>query len=406
MAIEKIEIHEVDGGVCAASGYKVSSLYAGIRKAERDDLMLLVSDVPANCAAVLTTNQVKAWCVQHNALRLDRGQADAILCSAGNANACNGEAGKSADSLLALQIKSGLEKNGRSISEVLTASTGVIGRELKVDKIISRIPELISGLNSDGDKAAKAIMTTDLVPKSFAVAVSIAGRKFNVGGMAKGSGMIAPNMATMLGFITTDLAVPADVLRQELKHVADRTFNCITVDGDTSTNDMLFVLANGESGVAWIDVKESFSLALHQVCEALAKMIARDGEGATKLVHVKVSGAASEKDCQKVAKTIAESPLVKTACFGNDPNWGRILAAAGRSGIKFKAEQVSVSLAGIEIFRAGEPTQYDPNHVSNGMKAKDLEICFDFINGSQNSATFWTCDFSYDYVKINADYGT
>lgn len=406
MAVDKNSFKEIAGGVCASSGFKVACAAAGIRKADRDDVMLLVSDVSANCAGVLTTNQVRAWCVQHNSVRLESGKADAIICSAGNANACNGEAGKNADRVLAQQLKETLSKSGRKISEVLTASTGVIGRELKVEKLLVKLPELVASLGTDAAAAANAIMTTDLVPKSYALEIEVNGNKFHIGGIAKGSGMIAPNMATMFGFITTDLEVPAEVLKKELKEVVDRTFNCITVDGDTSTNDMVLMLANGVSGLKWESVKAEFSRALRQVCEELAKMIARDGEGATKLVHVKVSGAGSEVDCRKVAKTIAESPLVKTACFGNDPNWGRILAAAGRSGVSFKPEDVAVSLAGVEIFRAGEPTAYNPDDVSAKMKAKDLDIEVKFLDSGSAQATVWTCDFSYDYVKINADYGT
>lgn len=402
----EIEYKEQPYGVCAAKGFFVAAGYAGIRKVARDDLVLLWSDKPAEAAGVLTTNQVKAWCVQNNAERLKAGGVEAILCFAGNANACNGELGAKADLEIARKTQELLEQHGKATRGVLTASTGVIGRKLASEKIINKLPELVAGLAKSNDSAARAIMTTDLVPKSFALQINAAGKTFHVGGIAKGSGMIAPNMATMLAFITTDLEVPARALQTEIERVTDRTFNCISVDGDTSTNDMVLVLANGASDLKWADYKEAFSAALEKVCQELALMVARDGEGATKLVHVTVRGARTESDGKKIARTIADSPLVKTACFGNDPNWGRILAAAGRAGVSFDVKEVSVRLAGVEIFRAGEPTNYVPDDVSAKMKSKDLTIDFEFINGSAHTARMWTCDFSYDYVKINADYGT
>lgn len=405
MAVDGYKFKFVENSLCAAEGFKVGTVYAGIRKTERDDLMLLVSEKVASVAGVLTTNNVKAWSVQHNQQRLKGGKAKAIFCLAGNANCCNGEKGREAD----LQIEASLKEllTGQELAEILTASTGIIGRELAVDKILNKLEPLCSSLSRKGDRAASAIMTTDLVSKSYALEVEhSSGARFKVGGISKGSGMIAPNMATMLGFVTSDIEIsPAD-LTIELQAANSKSFNCITVDGDTSTNDSLFVLANGASGQHYSNHKDAFSYALKIVCQELAKMIARDGEGATKLVEIKVSGANSEKDCFQIAKTIAESPLVKTACFGNDPNWGRILAAAGRSGINFDYNKVAVSLAGFEIFENGEPTAFDAGSVSNAMKQRDLKIDFRIDSKNTTEITVWTCDFSYDYVKINADYGT
>jgi glutamate N-acetyltransferase/amino-acid N-acetyltransferase len=406
MAINSFEINRCEGGPLAARGFKISSGASGVRKSGNDDLMLLVAEKPAAIAAVYTKNKVSAWCVQHNKDRLSKGKALAILCSAGNANCCNGESGKQADLDMSLQLQQHLSKAGYAQDQVFIASTGVIGRKLPVEKILNYFPTLVSELGADSDRAAKAIMTTDLVPKSFAVEVSTQQGKFRVGGIAKGSGMIAPNMATMLGFVTTDLQIASEELQAELAYCVDRSFNCISVDGDTSTNDMCFLMASAESGIGYSENKDCFRQALLVVLQELAKMIARDGEGATKLVTVKVKGAATFEDAQKVCKTIAESPLVKTACFGNDPNWGRILAAAGRSGVEVNSNNVAVSLAGVEIFRGGEPTSYDPNQVSSKMKTTDLEIIFEFLNSGEVNLEYWTCDFSYDYVKINADYGT
>jgi glutamate N-acetyltransferase/amino-acid N-acetyltransferase len=392
----------VEGGVCAALGFQVSSVYGGIRSKSKDDLTLIVSEVDAQVAGVFTTNQVHAWCVAHNRERLKQGPIAAIICNAGNANCCNGERGESDDQEIAALLSTALKRSG-----VLTASTGVIGKHLPMEKVRSAVPALVGALQRSvaaGDKAAAGIMTTDLVSKSYAIEAQIDGRTVRIGGMAKGSGMIAPNMATMLGFLTTDANLPAAELQEILSYAVTRSFNRITVDGDTSTNDMVLLMANGRSGSARPTNRAAVQEGVLQVCQELAKMIARDGEGATKMVTIRLVNAPPGGDT--IAKTIAESPLVKTACFGNDPNWGRIMAAAGRSGVTFDPRKVSVSLAGTEVFTRGEPTAFQPALVSAAMKAPDLEIVLTFDGPATEEIVVWTCDFSYDYVKINADYTT
>jgi glutamate N-acetyltransferase/amino-acid N-acetyltransferase len=402
-------VREIPGAVCAPKGFKVSATYAGIRKSPKDDLVLLLSDTPASVGAVFTTNLVHAWCVGHNRERIRSGQVQAIICNAGNANACNGERGRADDNTLALRLRDALrQKTPEFNGEILTASTGVIGKHLPIERVKEALPGLVSCLGSDSshtDRAANAIMTTDLVPKFCSVEVTIGSESFRIGGMAKGSGMIAPNMATMLGFITTDLAVDPVLLQQIVTRVVNRTFNRITVDGDTSTNDMVIVLANGASGVSISGKEDEFEEALGQVCQNLACKIARDGEGATKLVTIRLINPPPQGE--RIARTIAESPLVKTACFGNDPNWGRIMAAAGRSGVSFDPASVVVRLAGHEVFRNGEPTAFEPAVVSAAMKVDELVIELEFLTDLKTpTITFWSCDFSYDYVKINADYTT
>lgn len=402
-------VREIPGAVCAPKGFKVAATYAGIRKSPKDDLVLLLSDTPASVGAVFTTNRVHAWCVGHNRERIKTGQVQAILCNAGNANACNGERGRADDNTLAFSLRDALRQRSPEFNgEILTASTGVIGKHLPIERVKEALPVLVSGLGSDithSDRAANAIMTTDLVPKFWSVEVSVGAESFRIGGMAKGSGMIAPNMATMLGFITTDLAVEPALLQQIVTRVVNRTFNCITVDGDTSTNDMVIVLANGASGISVVGKEAQFEEALEQLCRKLACKIARDGEGATKLLTIRLINPPPQGE--KIARTIAESPLVKTACFGNDPNWGRIMAAAGRSGVAFDPTSVVVRLAGHEVFRNGEPTAFEPAVVSAAMKVDELVIELEFLTDLKApSLTFWSCDFSYDYVKINADYTT
>lgn len=410
----------ISGSVVAPQGFLVSSYPAGIRHAGRDDLMLVVSEGEAAAAGVLTTNRVHAWCVAHNRTRLKGGRAWAMVCNAGNANACNGERGQESDREMA-ELVSGIigSRFGVSGGTVLTASTGVIGREFPIEAVRAAATGLGAALGrseADGERAARAIMTTDLVPKGVAVQFEVEGRPVRIGGIAKGSGMIAPNMATMLGFLTTDAEVAPELLQEVLMRAVDRSFNRITVDGDTSTNDMALMLANGKSGVK-IEVKngegsealKQFEAGVRFVCEALAKKIARDGEGATKLVTVRLKNPPEGGD--RIAKTIAESPLVKTACFGNDPNWGRIMAAAGRAGVDFDPANVVVRLAGHEVFRNAEPTTFVPAEVSASMKREELEIELEFL-GMQSGAeqreeiVYWTCDLSYDYVRINADYST
>ena len=397
----------IPGGVVAAKGYKTAGIRCGIKKIEgRNDLALIVSDVDAVAAGVFTTNVVKAHCVLLNQENIKDGVARAVVVNAGNANACNGERGMADARRMSELVAAAVGTSGR---RVLNASTGVIGHFLPMEKVEAGIAEAAAKLHGgEASDAVQAIMTTDTFPKEIAVEFDLGGVTVRMGGMAKGSGMIEPNMATMLGFITTDAAVESSVLQNALRRVAAATFNIITVDGDTSTNDMCLLLANGLAKNPLVKDPESpeakrFEEALTTVCLHLAKEIARDGEGATKLVEVTVKNVAL---AQKVAKTIANSPLVKTALFGNDPNWGRILAAAGRAGVSFDPNHVEVALTGTTVYACGVPTAFDPAAVSEKMKAKEIQIVVDFHQPGGETVTVYTCDLSYDYIKINADYHT
>ncbi len=419
----------IGGGIVAPLGFWAAGVYSGVKR-KRNDLALIVSDVDAVAAGVFTTNIVQAPCVSSNQAHLVDGLARAIVVNSGNANACNGEQGFTDAAQMVSHAAQALRL---PVRRVLSASTGVIGTKLPIEKVIAGIEMAVPKLHRDTcDDAAQAIMTTDTFLKQAAVEFPLSGGKTaRLGAIAKGSGMIAPNMATMLGFLTTDAVIEQAVLQEMLRRVCWYTFNSITVDGDTSTNDMVLVLANGQAGNAPIDSLESadaraFEKALYSVCLYLAKEIARDGEGATKLVEVTVQNVAvPERLAQtyaangleltpeqragfprSVAKTIANSPLVKTALFGNDPNWGRILAATGRSGVQFDPERVEIALAGTTVYRAGMPTDFNGYVVSEAMKSKEVQILVDFHQPGGETATVWTCDFSYDYVKINAEYHT
>lgn len=401
---------EIAGAVCAPKGFGAGSVYAGIRKAEHDDLTLIVSKSPCIAAGVTTTNQVHAWCVAHNRERLRVGGIQGIICNAGNANACNGERGKLDDLALGeLGCRVAGSIVGQKIKRVLTASTGTIGKHLEIERVTEAAKNLenrVGFTSQHGIDVSKAIMTTDLVAKHLAV--ELESQSCRLGIIAKGSGMIAPNMATMLGFITSDVRVEDQQhLQRMLSEIVKRTFNRVTVDGDTSTNDMVLLLANGESGVTLDSCAVEFESALEHLCRSMAKAIARDGEGATKLLTIRLINP--PEGAEKIARTVGESPLVKTACFGNDPNWGRILAATGRAGVPIDQNALRISLAGTVVFDRGEPTKYDPDAVSEAMKATELLIELEFPKiGSQEvkPIDFWSCDLSYDYVKINADYGT
>jgi glutamate N-acetyltransferase/amino-acid N-acetyltransferase len=330
-----------------------------------------------------------------------------VVINSGCANVATGQQGIDANSEMAERAAQ-LCGGG-----VLTASTGVIGVQLPMDKLRKGIADAwsSSGTSREHDQAAaEGIMTTDLVRKNFAVKVTTDAGVFHIGGISKGSGMIAPNMATMLAFITTDADISSTLLQPLLNDVVDRTFNAITVDGDTSTSDQCIVLASGLSGVCISDTSsplyKDFSDVLEAVMLHLAKAIARDGEGATKLVEIRITGAPSDPEARAVAKTIAESPLVKTALFGNDPNWGRLMAAAGRAGVPFDPAAASASIAGIEVYRAGVPTDFNATEVSDAMKMQDVLIEVSLGDPAGGSCTFYTCDFSYDYVRINAEYTT
>jgi glutamate N-acetyltransferase/amino-acid N-acetyltransferase len=402
---QSVSIQKISGGVTAAKGFNASGVKAGIKIADRTDLGLLLSDTPCSAAGAFTKNAIRAssvdWCSQH----LPSSGIRAVICNSGCANACTGERGEHDTAMTAVFVS---KICGIPTDSVLMASTGVIGKFLPMDKIEKALPAAKDNLNNDGGVAfATAIMTTDLVRKESAVQVVTPKGSYVVGGCCKGSGMIHPNMATMLGFITTDVAIPAEFVNPIVKRVIDRTFNNLTVDGDTSTNDMVLVLANGVSGISLSqkDELDDFESALYVVCSDLCKMIAADGEGATKRVEIQVKGAASEADAKKAAKSVAGSNLTKCALFGNDPNWGRIACAVGYSGASFSHETMTINLCGVTVFRNLQPVPFNEKDLHEKMKEKVVVIEIDLGMGSY-SAVAHTCDLTYDYVKINAEYRT
>jgi len=397
----------IEGGVTAPAGFRASGLHCGIKANGKPDLSLIVSDTLAAAAGVFTTNLAKAapiyLCQDH--LAASAGRAEAIVTNSGCANACTGPQG-TADAREMAQLTS--TALGCRDHHVLVASTGVIGVNLKMDKLRAGIPQAVSALAEDGGAAAaRAIMTTDPFPKECAVEVTTEFGAFRVGGMAKGSGMIEPRMATMLGYLTTDADVDPLLLSRALIEATRYTFNAITVDGEPSTNDCVFALANGRSGV---QINENLYPALLEgfraVAHELALGIVRGGEGATKLLAVTVTGAANESDAWMAARAIANSPLVKTAVHGGDPNWGRLVAAAGRSGAAFVLDGARVRIGSLVLFEAGRPFDDLAPQAADYLTGKDLAIEVNLGTGGSHSATVWTCDLSADYVKINAEYRT
>jgi len=394
----------IEGGVTAPEGYLAAGISAGIKK-KGLDLAVLFSSQPASAAGVFTLNNVQAAPVvlSRDNLKFSRGRARAILINSGCANACTGDRGMQ-DSIISTQcLASHLNVDPRRI---LVASTGVIGSFLPVPKLLKGIATAVSSLNSQGSSAAaQAIMTTDTREKSFAVQTRIDGKTVRIGGMAKGAGMIHPNMATMLSAITTDVRITPGQLNKILRRVVERTFNCLTVDGDSSTNDTVFIMANGASDAVISDSRTStlFEKGLEMLCEELAKSIARDGEGATKFVEVLVQGARDFKSARTVAKAIANSSLVKTALFGEEFNWGRILCAAGYSGVPFDPDRIALSLNGVPVYREGSPVSATLKRAEKAMKAHDLLIEVD-LGAGRRQARVWTCDLSHEYVDINGSY--
>jgi glutamate N-acetyltransferase/amino-acid N-acetyltransferase len=436
-----VDWQEITGGVTAPRGYKAAGIRAGLKPSGLPDLALIYSEVEAIASGVFTTSQVKAACVDYCRQRLQaKHSARAILCNAGQANAATGNQGW----LDAVESAKVLAQALNIPSEyVLLASTGVIGQRIPMDTLAAGIPQLVAALSETGsDSAAVAIMTTDLVPKSIALETTIGDRPVRIGGIAKGSGMIHPNMATMLAFVTCDAAVSPNLWQQMLSRAADRSFNSITVDGDTSTNDSLIALANGQSRTPAITEMgteaEKLEAMLTAVCQHLAKAIARDGEGATCLLEVQVSGAQDELAARQIAKTIAGSSLVKSAIFGRDPNWGRIAAAAGRAGVPFEQDNLKIQLGNFLLMENGQPQPFDRKAASEYLKqaaadasvpkkfvatnmSNDLAVDRTIINtqridnpviiavsvgNGHSSAKAWGCDLSYDYIKINAEYTT
>ncbi|WP_042170000.1 bifunctional ornithine acetyltransferase/N-acetylglutamate synthase [Paenibacillus gorillae] len=399
-----------EGSITTPKGFTAGGLHCGLKKSTRHDLGAIVCEVPAAAAGVYTTNvfQAAPLKVTRESIGSD-GKLRAVLVNSGNANAVTGKQGE-AD---AYEMRSRFaEQIGVEADQVAVASTGVIGELLKMDKVRGGIDALPAALASDragSDDFCQAILTTDLVQKMVCVSVEIDGKLIHVAGASKGSGMIHPNMATMLGFVTTDAAIDSEPLHQLLREVTDLTFNMITVDGDTSTNDMLVAMASGLAGNAeltpehqgWAD----FAAAVRYVCEVLAKAIARDGEGATKLVEVQVNGAVSDESARAIAKTIIGSSLVKSAVFGADANWGRIIAAAGRAGEPVNPETVDVSLGSILTLEQSRPVAFDEDAALEYLKGDTVLIKVD-LHLENGSATAWGCDLTYDYVRINAAYRT
>lgn len=396
----------IDGGVTAPHGFMAAGVSCGI-KAKGLDLALVVSDRQATAAGVFTTNLAVAAPVVVSREHLDSsgGQARAIVVNSGCANACTGPGGLEAARLMAAETARAV---GCDIEEVLVASTGVIGVALDRLKVTSGVIDAHGTLGRDGHTAASlAIMTTDPFPKEAAVEAHLAGGVVRIGGMAKGSGMIEPSMATMLALLTTDASLAPGLLGRALGAAVEDTFNAITVDGECSTNDSVFLLANGASGVTVGDDEfDVFVDALREVCLALALGIVRGGEGATKLVTVVVTGAASYADARRAARAIANSLLVKTAVHGGDPNWGRLVAVAGRSGVAFTLERAKVRIGDVVLFEDGRPFDERAAQAASVLASTDVELGVDLGTGGRHEATMWTCDLSADYVRINADYRT
>ena len=397
---------QLKGAVTYPKGFLASGVRAGIKQ-QGADMALIASEVPAVAAGVFTTNVIKAAPVVLCSSRVPRQTAKAVIVNSGNANACTGEQGMADAREMASETAKLL---GVSEEDVFVASTGVIGHAMPMDNIRAGIADAVASLSAEGGSdAALAIMTTDTFPKQVIAEVSIGGKTIRIGGIAKGAGMICPNVATMLSFITTDAAITPEMLQLALLRSAEVSYNCLTIDGDTSTNDTVILLANGWAENSIIDIEgpdfAAFQKALDSVTTSLARLIATDGEGATKCVTVVVEGAKSYADCRQIALTIANSPLVKTALYGNDPNWGRVLAAAGRAGINFDPLETKLYFGETLLLEAGEPVEFSAEAVSTYLSGKEVNIDLR-VGNADAKATVLTCDFSYDYVKINAEYHT
>jgi glutamate N-acetyltransferase/amino-acid N-acetyltransferase len=400
-------IRELQGGVTAPRGFRAAGVPCGIKASGAPDLSLVVSDAPAAAAGVFTTNLAVAApvLISREHLARSRGRGRAVVINSGCANACTGPDGMEHARAMAQQTAAAL---GCDIQDVLVASTGVIGVKLEMAKVRKGITTAAGQLATNGGAdAARAIMTTDPFPKEAAVEASSAAGAYRVGGMAKGSGMIEPSMATMLGVLTTDAQVEPALLQHALALVVNDTFNAITVDGECSTNDCVLVLAGGESGVRITEEGLSgFATALRAVCEPLAVGIVRGGEGATKLITVRVAGAASDQDARRAARAIANSLLVKTAVHGGDPNWGRLIAVAGRSGAAFSLEGAAVRIGPVVLFRDGTPFDDRAPEAAEYLGSRDIDIEVNLGTGGTGRSHIWTCDLSADYVRINAEYRT
>ncbi len=406
-------LKEISGGVCAAKGFTASGIHCGVKAGsspDKNDLALILSEKECAAAAVYTLNRVKAAPIYVTMDHLEDGVAWGVVANSGNANACCPMSHENAQAM----CEAAAQTTGREAGDFVVASTGVIGQTINIGAIQAGLPQAAAALSADGsDSAATAIMTTDTVKKEIAVCVEIGGREVKIGAIAKGSGMIHPNMGTMLAFVTTDCAITHEMLSEALHEVVARTFNRVTVDGDTSTNDMCVVLANGMAGNAQIEWKDedfsAFQGALDYVCRHLARAIAGDGEGASKLVTCRVVGARSEESAERLAKAVVGSSLVKAAMFGADANWGRVLCAMGYSKAPFRPEHVDISFqsaAGdIPVCRQGDGLAFDEDKAKEVLSQKEVVIAVDLHEGDE-SAECWGCDLTYDYVKINGDYRT
>ncbi len=400
----------INGGVCAAKGFSANGIHCGIRKNRtKKDLSLIFSSKIANVAAVYTTNLVKGAPLVVTKNHIENGKAQAIICNSGNANTCNANGVEIAEKtceLLAKELKI-------DSKDVVVASTGVIGQEMSLEPFEKGMNALVSGLGDNSNAAEEGIMTTDTIAKSVAVAFEIDGIECKIGGIAKGSGMIHPDMATMLVFITTDCAISNEMLSKALKSDIQSTFNMVSVDGDTSTNDMVVVLANGEAKNAEITSEgkafDIFMKALNSVTIALCKMIAGDGEGATKLIECNVCGAKNEDIAKKVAKSVICSSLVKSAMFGADANWGRVLCAIGYSKCDVNVSKIDVEFVAntgkILVCKNGSGVEFSEELAKQILLEKEVNIDIN-LNDGTSKATAWGCDLTYDYVKINGDYRT
>jgi glutamate N-acetyltransferase/amino-acid N-acetyltransferase len=398
-------LKKISGGITAPKGYKAAGKHIGLKKL-KPDLALLVSQVPAQGAGMFTTNLVQAAPVQVTKEHLEqKGSIRAVVVNSANANACTGMRGIADAREMTAQVA---KEIGCRPEEVLVASTGVIGVDLPMEKLQVGIKSIIPLLKEDGGgEAAEAILTTDTFSKEYALEFELDGKTVRMGGMTKGSGMIHPNMATMLAFITTDAAISRPLLEKALREATAQSFNMISVDRDTSTNDMVVVMANGLAGNSEIQAENEdyqvFCQALFEVTQQLAKMIAKDGEGATKLVEIEVRGAQSQDVARTVARSIASSNLVKSAIFGEDANWGRILCAAGYSGATFEVEKVEIFLGDLKVAEKGRGIDFSEERAKAILGQEEVKISVDLNSGSFQ-ATAWTCDLTFDYIKINASY--
>ena len=400
----------IEGGVCAAKGFTANGIHCGIRKNKtKRDIALIYSEKRANTAAVYTTNLVKGAPLTVTKKHIADGYAQAVICNSGNANTCNANGIEIAEQMSTLTAAA----LGISADDIVVASTGVIGQPLNVEPIKNGMAELVAGLGNKSGEAAEGIMTTDTVKKEIAVSFTVGGKECKIGGIAKGSGMIHPNMATMLVFITTDCAISTPMLQKALSSDIQNTFNMVSVDGDTSTNDMVTVLANGMAGNELICAEgadfDDFMKALNTVTVYLCKCIAGDGEGATKLIECKVTGASDDKTAKTVAKSVICSSLTKAAMFGADANWGRVLCAIGYSGANVDVSKIDVDFVSekgiISVCKMGAGVDFSEEKAKEILLCKEITISVG-LNDGEFASTAWGCDLTYDYVKINGDYRT